>query len=253
MPKITVNDILRVGRYRLLRLFGTTDYTPFIILSRSRTGSNLLNSSLGSHPNVHVKGEHFGHLRGDTIEKRHAQVFGKQPRHIKAAGCKVFYYHPHHGDPDSLFAMLKADPHLKVIHLKRQDKLRSVLSWMIARHNDTYTATSEAGLVPTEDKRIEVDPTELVDWIERTTQWERWGDAFFCDRAVLSITYEEMTADMPTQFSKVLRYLELPSDSPSTRLRRQNPEPVEDLITNWPEVRAALAAHGFDRFIPARG
>lgn len=251
MTKIRLSDIVRVGKYRLGRVFGSTDYTPFIILSRSRTGSNFLNSSLSSHPNVHVKGEHFGHLRGDTIEARHAQVFGKQPGWIKAAGCKVFYYHPHYGDPAPLFDMLKAEPRLKVIHLKRQDKLRSVLSWMIARDNGTYTATSDASFIPVEQKRQSVDPMELVEWIEKTLGWEEWGDAFFSDRETLTITYEDMTADHPGQFARVLDYLELSAHTPQTRLRRQNPEPVNELIDNWPEVRTCLIDHGYDRFIPA--
>lgn len=249
MSKITFSNLVRVGTYRAGRLFGNTDYTPFIILSRS--GSNLLNSSLGSHPNVHVKGEHFGHIGPDTIEQRHAQVFGKQPSWVKAAGCKVFYYHPHHGDPAPLFDMLKADPRLKVIHLKREDKLRSVLSWMIARENNTYTATSDASVIAADDKRQTVDPDEMIDWIEKTVNWEAWGDRFFSDRETLTVTYEDMTADLPGQFTQVLDYLDLPAHTPQSSLRRQNPESVEELIANWPEVRDLLRKRGFDRFIPA--
>lgn len=251
MPKISFNDMLRVGSYRLRRPFGTNDYTPFIILSRSRTGSNLLNSSLGSHPDVHVKGEHFGHLGGDSIEKRYAQAFGKQPSGIKAAGCKVFYYHPHHGDPAPLFEMLKAEPRLRVIHLKRQDKLRSVLSWMIARENNTYVATSDSSVIATERKRQQVDPGELIDWIEKSLGWEDWGDAYFADREILSLTYEDLTADLPREYARVLRYLDLPDHMPRSALRRQNPEPVEQLISNWPEVRAALIEKGLEQFVPS--
>jgi len=251
MMKIKLNDIVRVARYRAARVVGTTDYTPFIILSRSRTGSNLLNSSLGSHPAVHVKGEHFGHLRGDTIEKRHTQAFGKQPSWISAAGCKVFYYHPHYGNPAPLFAMLKRDPRLKVIHLKREDKLRSVLSWMIARKNNTYTATAETALIPADKKRQKVDPDELIDWIEKTIGWEDWGDAFFSDREILNITYEELTADLPGEYARVLRYLDLPDHVPRSSLQRQNPEPVDQLVSNWPELRERLIEHGFERFLPS--
>jgi len=251
MKKLNLNTIMRVARYRAGRVFGSSNYTPFIILSRSRTGSNLLNSSLGSHPAVHVKGEHFGHLRGDTIEKRHMQAFGKQPSWISAAGCKVFYYHPHHGDPAPLFAMLKRDPRLKVIHLKREDKLRSVLSWMIARENDTYTAASGTALIPAEKKRLQVDPDELIDWIEKTIEWEEWGDTFFSDREILNITYEQLTEDLPGQYKRVLGYLDLPDHVPISSLQRQNPEPVDQLISNWSELRARLIEHGFESFVPS--
>lgn len=233
-----------------MRPFGDRDYTRFIILSRSRTGSNLLNSTLGDHPNVRVKGEHFGKLRGQTIETRREQVFGLQPRWIKAAGCKVFYYHPHHGDPKPLFEMLTADPGLKVIHLKRLDTLRSVLSWMIAQANQTYVAHSDKNLVPVDKKRMPVDPDAMVDWIRRTLAWEQWGDEIFAGHDLLQVTYEGLTGDLAAEYARVLEFLDLPAHSPLTSLRRQNPEPLEQLVTNYDEVVAALQAAGFGHMVP---
>ena len=231
-------------RYRVLRPFGDTNYTPFILLSRSRTGSNLLNSSLGGHPNVRVKGEHFGNLQGDTIEQRHAQVFGLQPKYIQAAGCKVFYYHPHHGDPAPLFELLKSDPRLKVIHLKRKDTLRSVLSWMIAQKNQTYVAHSQGSLVAAKDKAMRVDPDEMVGWIRRTLGWEEWGDAYFSDHDMLQVTYEAMTENLASEFGRVVEFLNLPPHQPVTSLRRQNPESLGQLVLNLDEVLAALDEAG---------
>lgn len=253
MTALTIPIIANAIRYRALRVFGDTDYTPFIILARSRTGSNLLNSSLASHPNVRVKGEHFGKLQGQTIEQRHEQVFGVQPKYVRAAGCKVFYYHPHHGDPELLFELLKSNPRLKVIHLKRTDTLRSVLSWMIAQRNQTYVAHSEGSLVAARDKRMHVDPREMVDWIHKTLAWEAWGDAFFADHEVLQMTYESMTADMAAEFGRVLSFLDLPAHEPVSSLRRQNPEPLDQLVLNLDEVLAALDEAGLSHLAPRSG
>lgn len=245
-----IRRIAKAFRYHLLRPFGGVDYTPFILLSRSRTGSNLLNSSLAGHPSVRVKGEHFGSLRGDTIEKRYAQVFGRQPGYVRAAGCKVFYYHPHHGDPRPLFDLLGSNPALRVIHLKRTDTLRSVLSWMIAQKSQTYVAHSQETLVAASDKAMRLDPNETVDWIRRTLGWEEWGDDFFSDHAVLQVTYEAMNDDMATEFGRVLEFLDLPPHMPVTHLKRQNPEPLNQLVLNLDEVFAALEEAGLSRLIP---
>ena len=245
-----VKDLIRLTKYYLLKPLGYKDYVPFIVLSRSRTGSNFLNSSLRSHPNVRVKGEHFGHLGGDSIEKRYGDVFGKQPRYIKAAGCKVFYYHPHHGDATELFSLLQKNRNLRVIHLKREDTLRSVLSWMIARENDTYVANSNRALMSADKKRVSVDPNELIEWIEKTLYWERWGDEFFSEHQLLNISYEELTGDLNNTFQRVLEFLGLPESTPVTNLKRQNPEPVGDLISNWNEGREKLILAGYEKYIP---
>lgn len=244
--------VRRAVGYHVMRPFGDRSYTRFIILSRSRTGSNLLNSTLGSHPNVRVKGEYFGRLRGQTIEARRDQVFGIQPRWIKAAGCKVFYYHPHHEDPKPLFDMLKADRELKVIHLKRLDTLRSVLSWMIAQASQTYVAHSDNALVAADRKRMPVDPQEMIERINRTLGQEQWGDDFFSGHDLLQVTYEGLTGDLGKEYGRVLGFLGLPTHQPTTTLRRQNPEPLEQLVVNYDEVVGALRTAGLEHMVPPR-
>jgi LPS sulfotransferase NodH len=197
-----------------------------------------------------VKGEHFGHLKGDYIEGRYDEVFGRQPRYIDAAGCKVFYYHPHEGDPATLFSLLKSNPRLKVIHLKRGNKLRCVLSWMIAQKSQVYVANDDASLMSGEEKRLHVDLEELLFWIEKTKAWERWGDDTFSDRDVLQIRYEDMVSDRSAQYRRVLKYLKLPNHEPQSPLIRQNPEAVDQLILNWTEIRQGLIENGYERFLP---
>lgn len=246
MPKYSLGTIVRVGKYRLQRLlFGRRDYVPFIILSRSRTGSNLLNSFLGGHPNVKVKGEHFGWLKGDSIARRAREVFGRHPSFIKAAGCKVFYYHPHDGDHDAMMEALRQVDGLRVIHLQRRETVRSVLSWFIARDTNQYVARRDEDVVVTDKKRVKVDADEFVDWIRKTRTWEREAPAMFPGKAMMDIYYEDLVADSPTQFRRVLEFLDLPPHQPKTHLKRQNPESVRELIENYAEVEAKLKATEF--------
>ena len=80
--------------YLFFSLLGGYNYTPFVILSRSRTGSNMLVQYLNSHPHIRCEYETLGILdnrSGPALVKR---IYSKQPFFTKAKGFKVFYYHP---------------------------------------------------------------------------------------------------------------------------------------------------------------
>lgn len=47
-------------------LNGQTDYTRFVIIGRSRTGSNFLRGLLNSHPNIVCKSEEYRGWDGKT-------------------------------------------------------------------------------------------------------------------------------------------------------------------------------------------
>src|SRR3546814_732374 len=55
---------LRSLGFRLRSAVGHTGFTKFIVLSRSRTGSNMLVSLLDSHPRVVAEGEIVARLDG---------------------------------------------------------------------------------------------------------------------------------------------------------------------------------------------
>lgn len=238
--KFGFGKIIEEIPYRIGRMWGRDDYTRFIILSRSRTGSNLLNNFIGNHPAVRVKGELFGWLKGEPFEKKASVIFSKQPNYIKAAGCKVFYYHPHDGNTDELFSFLHNVPNLKIIHLKRRNTLRTVLSWLIAQENGKYIKTAKDTQESPEDRKIHVEKDDLVARIKETQEWEKWGDRFFEDFDVLSVFYEDLINDADGQYNLVTDFLSIARYNPRTYLKRQNPEPVEDLIMNLNEIKLAL-------------
>ena len=90
-------NIYRTAKYFIARIFGSENYAPFLVISRSRTGSTLLMTSLNSHSNIICRGERLNFLRrNETSRKRNPvavikNIYGKQPTYIKAAGFKLFY------------------------------------------------------------------------------------------------------------------------------------------------------------------
>ena len=62
--------LARLAWYGLLAPFGHEDYVPFIVLTRSRTGSNLLVSFLNGHPDIFCEGEIFARMAGRDPGRR---------------------------------------------------------------------------------------------------------------------------------------------------------------------------------------
>src|SRR5215470_17880833 len=84
----------RALSFRLLSAVGHDHFTKFIVLSRSRTGSNLLQSLLSSHPEIVTENEILQRLDGRNPRDIVARAYARQPYFVKAKGFKVFYYHP---------------------------------------------------------------------------------------------------------------------------------------------------------------
>ena len=77
-------------KHGLFSLWGDQDYKPFIILSRSRTGSNLLVSLLNSHPQIFCEGEIFGRLGVRSVDSVLARAFGRQASYLKLRVLRYF-------------------------------------------------------------------------------------------------------------------------------------------------------------------
>lgn len=91
MEEITY--ILRKVKNNLIQmLFWNYNYKKFIIITRSRTGSNLLISLLNNHPEIEAHGEIFRRLNGKTPKEIMANYFSQKPNRIKYVGFKIFYY-----------------------------------------------------------------------------------------------------------------------------------------------------------------
>src|SRR3546814_8552873 len=74
---------LRSLGFRLRSAVGHTGFTKFIVLSRSRTGSNMLVSLLDSHPRVAAEGEIVARLDGRDARKRLASELEERFRKTK--------------------------------------------------------------------------------------------------------------------------------------------------------------------------
>lgn len=218
---------------------GRQDYRRFIVLSRSRTGSNLLISYLNSHPRVHAEGERLARVDGRDPTEVLMEIFGPQPPPVRAKGFKIFYYHPVDADASRLWARLRADEELYVIHLRRRNTLRAVVSRALAERRDSWTTNRTAAPDPNAVVRLDADGVRKE--FEQTEAWVRWGDSQFDGHPLLDLSYEELVADPADAFAGVADFLGVRRRAPWTEFRRQNPHALSKLIENYEELQRVFA------------
>lgn len=227
-----------------LRTLNHWNFKRFIVLSRSRTGSNLLVSYLSNHPNIAVSGEIFAKLNGRKAEDVLSDTFSEQPFFVKARGFKIFYYHPLDDIGVGIWDALVDMPDLHIIHLKRRNILRTVVSRRIAGLNDAWSSTRQ----PDTNRATSVSftPDELNELLAETRDWESKGDEMFHNHQKLEICYEDLTDEPKRSFGKIARFLGVKASVPKTRLKKQNPQRLRDLVRNYDELKAAFEGTQWD-------
>jgi LPS sulfotransferase NodH len=217
----------------IYRVFGKTNYKKFIIITRSRTGSNLLISLLDSHPNVEANEELFNRIHGRSCKSIWNEVFCKKPKRIKQVGFKIFYYHPLDSSDRSVWDYIKNDKSIYIIHLKRHNLLRTLISKKIAEKTNNWSQTSSHNRSNTPPKLIMFDKDEFFEDFETTKKWETETDIEFSNHKILSVVYEDLISDIKGSMNNMQNYLDLETFELTTKLKRQNPEKLKDLVQNY--------------------
>jgi LPS sulfotransferase NodH len=232
---------------------GRRDYLRFLVLGWYRSGSNLLISSLGSHPDIVAYSELFAgpriywgtrvySLPGEAdlrIEREEdaarfldRRVFRAYPRRIGAVGFKVFYPQISKGRFKGLDAALRGDESLRVIHLKRRNWLKLLLSGRVARETGRMGSASEDAARQAADRSEPVTLTagECEKFFTNMEGWTREYDAWCDGRPTLELTYEELAGDPARELARVQDFLSVPVRSLSSPLVKQERRPLAEAI-----------------------
>jgi LPS sulfotransferase NodH len=229
------------------RLFGHRIDQRFAIIGNARTGSNYLLDGLKSSPAIRVYHEIFAsHNRevGKDFEKIFSIVFQPESKTTQMVGFKVFYNHLTEEEWNKFLAY----PDLKLIHLTRKNRLRTVISLEIAFKTGQWTKSGNSGAP--KEKRITLDPAKLLQRLEQIEKGEVSTRERFRDRQMLEITYEELVQSPHEVFAAVGEFLGVGDIDPGKiRLRRQNPEGLAQLIVNYDEIEAVLKNTRFAEYL----
>lgn len=240
---IYVNTLQRT----YFRMFGHPVEQRFAIVGNARTGSNYLLDGLKSSPAIRMYHEIFAsHNRrvGADFDKILSTVFQYEDKSTQAVGFKVFYNHLTEEEWNKLVACQG----LKVIHLTRRNRLRTVISLEIAFKTGQWTKSGNSG--GPREKRVTLDPLKLIQRLEQIEEGEVATRRRFCDRPTLEVVYEELVRSPEQVFTAVGAYLGVEGIDPGKiRLKRQNPETLPQLIVNYDEVEAVLQNTKFAEYL----
>ncbi len=229
------------------RLFGHLVDQRFAIVGNARTGSNYLLDGLKTSPAIRMYHEIFAsHNRevGKDFEKILSMIYRYESKSIKTVGFKVFYNHL----TDQEWKKLLALNDLKVIHLTRRNRLRTVISLEIALKTGKWTNSGKSSGL--QGKRLTLDPENLLKRLESIEAGEAQTRARFCDRPMLEIVYEDLVQSPREGFAVVSAFLGVDGIDPGKiRLKQQNPEGLDQLIVNYDEVEAVLKTSRFAEYL----
>jgi len=239
--------------------------TRFIILGRSRTGSNLLRGLLNAHSRVTVfeevfKNENLIHWGLPGYDQRkeilakfqndpccflETVIFGDQPVRISAVGFKLFYYHAQSGKLQPIWPYLREHTEIKVLHIKRQNILRTHLSRKKAELTDRWINLSGE---PQETGPVELSYEECLADFEQTRAWENEYTDFFSRHPQLEVIYERLAADHQGVMSEVFDFLGLPPEPVAPQTYRQAIQPLSMAISNYTELKERFTGTPWEAF-----
>lgn len=217
-------------------LFGDRNYTKFVIISDSRTGSTLLQNMLNFHPRIVVKGEMYKVMEGKKDPEIWSGLFRKYPKEVLYVGFKLFYHHPLKGN-SMIWDLIKQDRSILIIHLIRENILRSLVSKKIGAKTRMWTENINAEPIPLAEKKVNIDPLECEEYFEKILNYQAKINTEFKEHRLLSVTYEDLSHDRRKVINELYSKLELEEFERDSELKKQNPEGLRDLILNYEELK----------------
>lgn len=235
--------------------------TRFVILAAPRTGSNLLCTLLQSHPDVLCHHEIFNPdgiftalpLRATdfnfgSMAERDADPLAflervwRNGQDHKSVGFKMTHRQQVH-----VFNKVCADPDIHKIVLKRRGALKTYVSYLLAERSGIWEDYRDIDAV-TPPEPVAVDYKKLKAAIDFNEQYYANLEAIIRGPRT-DVTYEKLfNAD--TQ-QRLLNELGLSHHALKAGSRRQNPQPLSELIGNRERLAKQLSRNQTDRHLLA--
>ncbi|MEM7203446.1 MAG: Stf0 family sulfotransferase [Planctomycetota bacterium] len=234
--------------------------STFLILGSERTGSNLLVGLIDSHPDAIVGEELFnksclenGNIPFPGLGKDEELIALRQQdqgrfldrlyERVAERGCAVLGYKIFYRQFDrwtTALQHLAGKPDLKVIHLRRRNLLRQLVSYQQAVITGQWKRRPGVERAP--PPPVELDLAQCVRTFLQIEDWARRYDEAFADHAKMTIWYEDMAVDPDGTAKACHEFLGLePMPSGPLRYKKSGQSSVRDSIVNYDAVREGFA------------
>lgn len=219
----------------------------FAIIASARTGSNYVYEGLNTLSNVRMYHEIFApHYRtaATTYRSRLSVLDNRHSPGIDSLGLKIFYRHL----SEKEWSEMHEQADFLYLHLTRENRLRTIVSLELALSTDRWTAKRR--LQDNEKPKVWLDTGELMCRLNKMAVREERFRQMFSDRSVLEVCYERLTANPIDEFARISNFLSLEKIDPSRiLLRKQNPQPLDELIENYDEVAILLGETEYEGYL----
>jgi LPS sulfotransferase NodH len=227
---------------------------PFVIVADLRTGSTLLSTSLDRHPQVRCRGELFHRddlpdngIEGlDRADATAAAILRGAFRGVeRARGFKAMTFLPLPSErrwPDA-WDRLGAVRGLRALWLARRDRLAQYASLEVARRTGVFHPHDHDRLYRPEHRpAVTIDPRAFRAWVRERDALLARRRAQLGDVPSLELEYESLARDWERTVARVQAFLEVDVLPLAPVKRKQESRPLTEVIRNYAELRAGLAA-----------
>lgn len=225
---------------RYNQLYGNRDYQKFLIITRSRTGSNFLVDLLNSHPKIRSEGELFRKFGRKTSREMWDTAFSRKNNNIKYFGFKIFYYHPLDSDDKEFWEYIKEDKNIRIIHLVRKNMLRTVVSRQIALKTSVWTNKKNKRSINPEEKSVVLNIEHCLNEFTKTKKSETEFRAEFKRDFMFELSYEDLIESTQEKMDEVFDFFNLEHVDVFSNYYKQNKESVDDLVVNYDDVKSEI-------------
>jgi len=235
-------------------LNGHKDYRRFIILGRSRIGSNYLRGLMNSHSQIVVLGELFQNEKAigwaypgyrqsrsllDLFHKQpvkflQTKVFRQFPREVKAVGFKIFYYHAQTENWKPVWTYLIENETINVIHIKRKNILKTHLSRKLATLTDSWVDISGS---KNHIRQVSLDYEECLRDFVSTREWEETYDQMFAKHPIVQVCYEDLARNYISELSRIQEFIGVRIEPLKPDTFKQSSRPISESISNYYELK----------------
>ncbi|WP_422050601.1 sulfotransferase [Shimia sp.] len=247
-----IKDCLHASAGRISDLF-LPPVKKYAILSAGRSGSNLLVSLIKSIPKTRQHGEIIGEYQLQSAAVRRRITGAGAQSYLERrlsrmsnediVGVKLLYRHLESdygekfgiSDTSGVLPYLRAAEDIRLIHLRRKDKLAVLISTRLAYESGEWVGGSYG------DRTLELP----VDWVRDRFEWlESWetriAEAFPPSR-LLQMTYEDLVAQKEAEMQRLCAFLDVPPAPFHSKMSKQNKRPKSEVVKNFAELKDAFA------------
>jgi Stf0 sulphotransferase len=237
----------------------------------------MLRFMLNSHPQIVCHGEVFsprlrgfvgisdqgGERKNSPIHQLLEKTRNERPVHFlrdyvfyggsyQAIGVKIKYDELEQPRWSAVFDSLLADRDIRVVHLIRENRLRRLVSVIIAELTGvTVVVASDPQPEPRRPvRKIVVDVESCIRDFTTLQAAEARVRRYFSGHQTFEVSYEGIIDERSRQLLDLQRFLGLEETALTAYTVKQSADRLEDVIENYSEVRDALCQTEFAYCLP---